>query len=110
MSKTAFASALAAFTGVIVVFTAAALPASASAEPVLRSHSVTYTDLDLSTQAGKRMLDRRIARTARTVCGMDDAVTGTRLRSADASACYDQAVRNTRMQIAQAAAAARKGG
>ena len=110
MSKTAIASALAAFTAVIVVFSAAALPASAAAQPTTRAHSVTYADLDLSTQAGLQALERRIVRAARTVCGMDEPATGTRLRSADVSACYDQAVGNTRAQIAQAAAAARKGG
>jgi UrcA family protein len=54
---------LAAFAGVVAVSPAAA----ASSDPA--THIVRYSDLDLSSKAGRATLDRRINHAVRMVCG-----------------------------------------
>ena len=69
-----------------------ALPARAE------SIAVRYGDLDLSSQAGRTTLDRRITTAARSVCRND----GTRdLREVMASRnCFRDAIQSTRTQMA----------
>jgi UrcA family protein len=67
-----------------------ALPAMAS-ESSGSTVSVRYNDLNLATQAGQDELERRLDRAARTVCGLDETRTGTRLPSANARSCYREA-------------------
>ena len=87
-----------------------AIPGSASAEPSGKSVAVRYADLDLNTAAGQQQLERRIQRAARQVCAIDETNTGTRIRSRDATACYDQALRDVRSHLATAIDGNRKGG
>ena len=54
------------------------LPATAPDQP--KQAQVQYIDLDLSTQAGRDTLDRRVASAVRMVCrkGLTDRATSTR--------------------------------
>ena len=81
-----------------------ALPDAASADSVSPSISVRFADLDLATAVGQQKLERRIERAARQVCALDEVTTGTRVPSAEASACYHQALRNVRSSVASAVA------
>lgn len=74
---------------------AAALAATAVAAPAVAAETsasvaVKYSDLDLSTKAGQEALENRIDKAARSACGMDDANTGSRVRSREARECYQQ--------------------
>jgi UrcA family protein len=90
--------ALAATLGVMAI-PARTMAAEASDQPP--TVSVSIADLDLATPEGQRQLDRRIRKAARAVCGGDDVTTGTRLRSRDAVSCYEQALRQTRLLVAE---------
>ncbi len=81
-----------------------ALPEAASANSDGQSVMVRYADLDLSTVAGQQKLERRIARAASQVCGLDEVTTGSRVPSTEASACYRQALRSVRSSVANAVA------
>ena len=67
------------------------IAASAATSGEQRTTGVTYSDLDLSTEQGRAELDRRIDNAARQVCGMDDAVLGTRLPGRQERQCYREA-------------------
>src|SRR5687768_10025845 len=57
-----------------------AVPAAArAAEAAVSTAGVNYKDLDLTSEAGQKELDRRVDRAARQVCGMDEAVVGSRV-------------------------------
>jgi UrcA family protein len=63
---------------------------------------VRYQDLDLKTADGKAELNRRIEKAARTVCGLDQAVTtGSRIRAHSQTACYRNALRQIEPQFAR---------
>lgn len=94
--------AQAALRGLAIAITLAATSAQAAPERVSTSVTVVYTDLDLATPAGQRSLHHRIAQAARRVCGIEEATTGTRMTSVDASDCYQQALRNVRTHVADA--------
>ena len=87
-----------------------AIPQTALAQPVVASVAVKFTDLDLTSTNGQQTLERRIVRAARQVCALDDTTTGTRIRSADAVQCYDQALRQVRTRVAAAINARQAGG
>jgi UrcA family protein len=75
-----------------IASTILALAAAAAATPALSADEleavrVHYKDLDLATKTGRDELDRRLDRAARSVCGLDEAKTGTRLPSEAARRC-----------------------
>ena len=85
---------------------ALALAATVLAAPVAAKDEaptvgVHYGDLDLTSEAGQRQLDLRLERAAREVCGVDQKVTGSHLRSSHARECYREARRNLDQQYAQ---------
>lgn len=55
------------------------------------SVTVQHDDLNLESVRGQKTLERRLNRAARSVCGIDDAVSGTRIRSEATNQCYRQA-------------------
>lgn len=61
------------------------------AEPTTMSVTVRHDDLRLDHPRGQEQLERRIEQAARRVCGVDEPISGTRLRSASRVACYRQA-------------------
>ena len=114
MTKTtfayAFAPALLSTYALFATVGAAALPTPAAAQEMQTSATVVFADLDLSSEKGQKTLERRIEKTARSVCGLDNVTTGSRMASRSQRECYDQALRSTRSQVAQAIANDRKGG
>ena len=92
----------------IRALTTAALAASLVTVPAFASNGaaapaipVTYSDLDLTTAAGARQLDRRLDSAAREVCGMDEILTSNRIIPTETRQCY----RETKRHIAQRVAA-----
>lgn len=85
--------------------TAIALMASigllAAAQPALaESVAVTFKDLDLSTNAGREELDRRINSAAREACGFNEERTGSRMVTQDARDCYKDARKQIENRVA----------
>ena len=77
----------------LAVTTLALAPVLAAAQTEQRTTGVRYADIDLATPEGQAELDRRIERAARDACGMNESQVGSRVRSREARACYDQARR-----------------
>jgi UrcA family protein len=77
-----------------------AVPAAAAAEQP-PSIAVHYTDLDLTSAAGQKQLDRRLERAAREVCRMNETVVGSHLRPSHSVECYREARRNIDREFAE---------
>lgn len=73
---------------------------------------LSYDDLDLSTIDGQRELDRRIDKLAKTMCGANKRVTGTRIRenSRAISECVEAARASAKQQMAAIIEDQRRGG
>ena len=85
---------------------ALALAAAVLAVPVAAadeapSVAVRYGDLDLTSEAGQRQLDLRLERAAREVCGVNEKIVGSHLRSQHSQECYREARRELDQQYAQ---------
>lgn len=87
----------------------AQMPA-AHATQDFRTVGVTHADLDLSTEAGKAELERRIDRAAKQACGFDEAQVGTLVRTREQRSCYRQAKRQFDRHFAQIIEEAQRGG
>ena len=81
---------------------AIALASAISATSPAQTMQVKFDDLNLSTPAGQEVLQQRIKSAAREICGMDEKATGTRIRSTEASRCYNQAVGSANAAVAAA--------
>jgi UrcA family protein len=77
-----------------------AVPAAA-AEDKAPTVAVRYADLDLTSEAGQRQLDMRLERAAREVCGMDETMVGSHLRSTESRTCYREARRDLDREFAE---------
>lgn len=66
-----------------------------------KTTQVSYSDLDLSTQAGQQELDKRLERAARSVCDLDQSTVGTRIPSRAGKKCYKAARKQLDRQFAQ---------
>lgn len=84
-----------------------ALTATASYAGEVR---VGYSDLNLASAEGQQALSHRIDRAAKSACGFNEISTGTRFRSADATACYKAAHAKARNAMAVVVEDARLGG
>jgi UrcA family protein len=84
-----------------LALTAAALAVPAVAGDEASSVRVRYDDLDLTSAAGQRQLDRRLERAARKVCGVDVKTLGTYIRAPHSQECYREARRNLAQQYAE---------
>lgn len=71
---------------------------------------VKFDDLNLATAKGQKMLDRRIDRAARSICGIDRQQTGTRMRDKGAAECYAEAKAKASAQVAALIERSAKGG
>lgn len=80
----------------------AAAAATAPAPAFAKDVEVRYSDLNLSTPEGQKKLERRIDTAARDVCNVDAATTGSRIRSSEATACYNKARSDVSAQVAGA--------
>lgn len=88
---------------------AVATPAFAGMQE-LPTQKVSIAGLDLETAEGQRILDRRIDRAARSVCGADEAKIGSRRPSASSIDCVAKARANAMRQIATVVETRRLGG
>lgn len=75
-----------------------------------RSQEISFAGLDLDTAEGQRMLDQRIERAAREVCGYDELSVGTRIRSNEARYCVAKARTTAKQQVAAMLEDQRRGG
>lgn len=85
------------------ILVAAAIVASLGTSPFAFANDsvpIEYRDLDLTTAEGKRTLDMRVERAARTICGMGATQTGTRIQSRQTRACYRNALLKARKNVA----------
>ena len=82
---------------------AAALAATAFAVPAAADTvAVKYSDLDLSTPAGQASLERRINNAAKSICGADSTIVGSRIPTDDARQCMESAKSRVHAQVAEA--------
>lgn len=92
----------------------AALPAAAIAGgPIIVDAprtTVSTAGLDLTTMEGRELLEGRIKRAAKEICGYDAAMAGSRIRSLDARKCVAKAQASTKQQVAAIVADKRLGG
>lgn len=88
----------------------AAITTLAAAPAFAADVSVTYKDLDLATAEGKATLAKRIDAAARQACGYGEQVTGSRLASREATACYKQARSRSNQTMLAIIDSARQGG
>ncbi|TXS89850.1 UrcA family protein [Parahaliea maris] len=66
----------------------------------VRTATVNYDDLDLTSSKGQESLYYRISAAARDVCGSSDyRITGDLGTAADNEACYERAVNDALSQI-----------
>jgi UrcA family protein len=98
LKSLAFAAALSALTG------AAAHAQSVSFDSVTQSQSVSYADLDLTSQAGMKTLAARINGAAKTVCGPAPEYRDSRTPY---DACIKSASDHAMIQVARAAETSR---
>lgn len=96
--------------GLAAALTAGALLATPAiaAEPQGETIAVRYSDLDLSTEAGQRALERRLENAAEEVCGIDSRA-GFALPSTESMRCYRETVQNFEREIAARAEAQLRG-
>lgn len=96
--------------------TMAALGIALIASPALageeggQSMSIQYRDLNLSTPEGQAKLDQRIDVAARQVCGVSQPATGSRIKSRSQQACYEEARKSVKQQVAAMVAQNQRGG
>ncbi len=87
------------------------LALAGTAAPALAEEMVVqYSDLNLGSADGQKVLKMRIDNAARNVCGLDQGNTGTRLRSSEAMKCYREAKAKASAQFAVLVDAERQGG
>ncbi|GMN02513.1 UrcA family protein [Erythrobacter sp. MTPC3] len=85
-----------------------AAPAFAG-ETVHQTKTVSTAGIDLATPEGQKLLDQRIERVARQVCGMSEHRTGTRLQSIRARECLTKARASAKQQVASLTSDAQRG-
>lgn len=79
-------------------------------DPVKRTTSVAYADLDLASDAGQRTLDRRIEKAVRHVCRTTSLQTGSRIMDQDAQRCLARARAQAKQKVAALVTNAQRGG
>lgn len=101
-TKTALFAAALVGPAAMIGLAATATPAAAATQESVPTASVYYTDLDLSTVEGQETLERRLVKTARKVCRMDERAVDSFLPSSSSRACYRKATEQMDGQIAAA--------
>lgn len=99
---------------IILALATAALaitPVAAAAQATQqRTTGVTFSDLDLATEAGREELDRRIDAAARQVCAIGESDVGTRIVTREKRTCYREARQQLEERFAQVLAQGRENG
>lgn len=95
---------------------AAAMSAALATAPAIagdakgKSVAVSYADLDLSSEAGQKVLQRRLESAARRACDYDSTRTGSRIKSQSKRQCLSVARRSAQTQFAQIVSEQQLGG
>ncbi len=87
-----------------------ATPALAAQEREQRTTGVSYQDLDLTSEDGRKELDSRIEGAAKEVCGMGERSTGSNMASRESRKCYRDAKRQLEEHFADVIEDLRRGG
>jgi UrcA family protein len=88
-----------------------AAPVMAGAQQIeQRTVGVTFADLDLTTEAGRAELERRIDNAARSACAMGEADLGTRVMTREKRTCYREARAQLDQRFARVIADGRNAG
>ncbi len=87
-----------------------AAPALAAQEGEARTTGVSYSDLDLSTEDGRKELDNRIEDAAKEVCGMNERSTGSNMATRESRQCFRNAKRQLEEHFASVIEDERRGG
>lgn len=89
----------------------AAIGAVLATAPVsAKNIKIEYRDLNLATAEGQAVLQHRITKAAKKVCGYNDLRTGTRATTRDMRLCLVQAKKSAKSQMASLAEDDRLGG
>ena len=97
-------------------YTLAALAALSLSAPAVANAAeeqtimVEYKDLNLTSEKGQRILERRINAAAREVCGLNDVPTGSRIVRPESRACYAKAKSGAMTRYAALVADSQLGG
>jgi UrcA family protein len=98
------------------ILAAAAVGAALISTPVLAGDDgaskaeVEYGDLDLTSEKGQAVLERRVRAAVNQACEASGQVTGSRVMSADKSRCLATARKSAKSQVAAIIENARRGG
>ena len=76
----------------------------------LREQTIDISAYNLETPEGQRMLEQRLERVARDVCGFNEQRVGTRIRDTGARACLAKARASAQRQVATIIEDQRRGG
>lgn len=87
-----------------------ASPAVAATETEQRTTGVSYQDLDLSTEQGRKELNDRIEDAAKEVCGYGERATGSNMTSTESRRCFRDAKRQLDRHFADIVEDMRRGG
>lgn len=94
-----------------LIVLAALVALGATAAPAYaQSLSISYRDLDLSTEQGQKALDRRIDSAVRKYCGTNERITGTRISASESRECYAETMKQAKAQFAAVVDEQRVGG
>lgn len=94
-----------------ILMSIATIATLGAATPALaESVVIEYRELNLASIEGQKVLERRVDRAARQVCGMNDLRTGTRIPTAEAAQCYAKAKKQAFQQISAMVDQERLGG
>ena len=85
-------------------------PAAYARDSAIPQGTVSFADLDLSTEAGVKALDARIDREARQICKVNDHITGSKIVPQDRLECYKKAKSSAKSQMAVHIMNAQRGG
>lgn len=94
--------------GLAAALAAGALLATPAVAAQGETVSVSYSDLDLSTEEGQRTLERRLNNAAEEVCGIDHRA-GFALPTSESRRCYRETVERFEQEIAVRAEAQQRG-
>lgn len=97
------------------IFAAAALGSMMIAVPAVAGEklpqaTVSYSDLNLNSEAGQAKLEQRIVAAARKVCQADTPSVASKIMSAEKRRCLEVAINSAKPQVASVVQDAALGG
>lgn len=87
-------------TTLLLAATAVGLSIPATSAFSQESAAIEYADLNLDSPEGQKRLDLRIRKAVEQVCAVNEAPTGTRIRTRESRVCEAQAYAKAQQQVA----------